>query len=169
MPLCWALVMQPWQSRQGVLPLGPASQLHLQERVPHCSLSLHLPLQPFEFALPVCRLSEAPLHFPLHRVCLTSLFNFFFNFKIFFFFTWTIFEVCIKFITILFLGFFVVVFHVLVFWPWVPWNLSSPARDRTCTLALEGNLNHWTTWGVPVLLIYLPIRPWPWHLFIHRP
>ena len=39
------------------------------------------------------------------------------------FFIWTIFKVCIKFVTTLLL------FYILVFWPLGMWDLSSPARD----------------------------------------
>ena len=117
-------------------------------------------------------LSPLPLHFPLHHVGLTSPFNFFFNFKIFFFMqprgpflksALNLLQYCFW---VLFVCLFVC-FNVLVSWSGVPWSLSSPARNRTCTLALEGDLTHWTTGGVPVLLIY-PLD-WPWLLFIHRP
>ena len=48
-------------------------------------------------------------------------------FFFFFLMTWTIFEVSIEFVATLLL------FHVLVFWPWGMWDLSSPTRDWTCT------------------------------------
>ena len=42
-----------------------------------------------------------------------------------FFFMWTIFIVCIEFVTILLL------FYVLVFWPWSKWDLSFLTRNQT--------------------------------------
>jgi len=41
--------------------------------------------------------------------------------------TWTIFTVCIEFVTILLL------FYALVFWPQGMWDLCSSTRDGTCT------------------------------------
>ena len=56
----------------------------------------------------------------------------------------TIFKVFIESVTVLLL------FYVLVFWPWGTWDLSSPTRDRTCTpCSGRLSLNHWTTREVP--------------------
>ena len=56
------------------------------------------------------------------------------------FFIWTIFKVCTKFVTTLLL------FYILVFWPLGMWDLSSPARDWTCSPYIgRWSLNHWTT------------------------
>ena len=52
-------------------------------------------------------------------------------FKFFFSFMWTIFKVFFEFITTLLL------FYVLVFWPWGMWDLISLTRDQTHTPALE--------------------------------
>ena len=35
------------------------------------------------------------------------------------------------------------------FWPGGMQNISSPARDQTCTPAMEGEVKHWTTGEVP--------------------
>ena len=65
-----------------------------------------------------------------------------FFFKIFL--MWTIFKVFIEFVTILLL------FHVLVFWPWGIWDLSSPTWDQTHTPCIgRRSLNHWTTREIP--------------------
>ena len=41
-----------------------------------------------------------------------------------------------------------------MFWQLHRWDLSSPARERTCTPVLEvQSLNHWTTRVVPTSLI----------------
>ena len=41
-------------------------------------------------------------------------------------------------------------FYVLVFWPWGMWDLSSQTRDWTCTLCIRRwSLNHWTTREIP--------------------
>ena len=65
---------------------------------------------------------------PLPPSTWARAFWFCFYFNIFFclFLMWTIFKVFIEFVTILLL------FHVLVFWPWGNWDLSSPTRYRTC-------------------------------------
>ena len=53
---------------------------------------------------------------------------------------WTIFEVFIEFVTILFL------LYALVFWPQGMWDLISLTRYQTHTLCNgRQNLNHWTT------------------------
>ena len=45
-------------------------------------------------------------------------------------------------------------FHVLVFWPWGVWNPSSPTRNRTHTPCIgRRNLNHWTAREVPHYLL----------------
>ena len=50
------------------------------------------------------------------------------------------FTVFIKSVTILLL------FYVLVFWPWGMWDLSSPTKDWTCTPCIgRQDLHHWTT------------------------
>ena len=56
-----------------------------------------------------------------------------------YFLMWTVFKVFIEFVTLLLL------FYVLIFWPWGRWDLSSPTRDRTC-IPCSGrrSLNHWT-------------------------
>ena len=51
---------------------------------------------------------------------------------------WTIFNVFIEFVTVLFL------FYALVFLPRGMWDLSFLPRDRTLT-PYVGSLNHWTT------------------------
>ena len=62
----------------------------------------------------------------------------------FFFLMWTIFEVFIGFVTRLLL------FYVLIFWPWGMWDLSSQTRDWTLTpYTGRQSLNHWTTREVP--------------------
>ena len=41
-------------------------------------------------------------------------------------------------------------FYVLVFWPWGMWDLSSLTRDRTCTLCIgRWSLIHWTIREAP--------------------
>ena len=61
-----------------------------------------------------------------------------------FFLMWPIFEVFIGFVTRLLL------FYVLVFWPWGMWDLSSQTRDWTLTpYTGRQSLNHWTTREVP--------------------
>ena len=62
-----------------------------------------------------------------------------------FFWCWPFFlKVFIEFVTIL------LMFYVLVFWPWGKWDLSSPTRDWTCTPCIgRQRLNHWTTREVP--------------------
>ena len=89
-------------------------------------------------------------------LCLAFLFSqwcllkrFFFLFKIFFFLMWTIFKVFIEFVTVLLL------FYVLLFWPWGMWDLSSPARDWTHTPCIgRWGLNHWTTREVPLCVFW---------------
>ena len=57
-----------------------------------------------------------------------------------FFLMWTIFKVFTEFVTILLL------FHVLVFWPWGLWDLSFSIRNQTRTPCRgRWSLNHWTT------------------------
>ena len=64
--------------------------------------------------------------------------------KIFLFLMWTIFEVFIQLVTVLFL------FPVLLFWLRGLWNLSSPTRDGICTPCLgRRSPKHWTTREVP--------------------
>ena len=64
-----------------------------------------------------------------------------------FFLMWTTFKVFIEFVTILLL------FYVLVFCPRGMWDLSSPARDRTCTPCIGREcLNHWTAREGPKVL-----------------
>ena len=70
-----------------------------------------------------------------------SVYSFFF---LVFFWGGPFFKVFIEFVTILLL------FHVLVFWPWGMWDPSSPTRDWTCTPCIaRQSLNHWTTREVP--------------------
>ena len=58
---------------------------------------------------------------------------------------WTIFKVCIEFVTTSLL------LYVLVFWPRGTWDPSSPTRDQTCTPhAGRRSPNHWTTREVPL-------------------
>ena len=53
---------------------------------------------------------------------------------------WTFFKVAIEFVATLLL------FHVLSFWPWGMWDLSSPTRDQTPTPCIgRWSPNHWTT------------------------
>ena len=81
---------------------------------------------------------------------------------------WTIFKVFIEFVTIL------LVFYVLVFWPWGMWGLSSPTRGQTLTPWIgRQSLNHWTTREVPrwysfifYLFIYLFIYFWLCWVFV---
>ena len=47
---------------------------------------------------------------------------------------WTAFKVFIEFVTILLL------FYILLFWPWGTWDLSSLTRDQTRTSSLEGEV-----------------------------
>ena len=62
------------------------------------------------------------------------------------FLMWTIFKVFIEFVTLLLL------FYVLVFWPWGMRDPSSPTRDRTCTPCTgRWSLNHWTARKSPIL------------------
>ena len=62
----------------------------------------------------------------------------------FFFFMWATFKAFIEFVTILLL------FHVLVFWLWGMWDLSSPTRDWTCAPYIpRRSLNHWMSREVP--------------------
>ena len=69
-------------------------------------------------------------------LCLLTVLQccFFFQGFFFFFSCWPYFKVFIEFVTILLL------FSVLVFWPWGRWNLSSPTKDRIFTLALESEV-----------------------------
>ena len=55
-------------------------------------------------------------------------------FGLLFFLMWTIFEVFIEFVTILFL------FYVLFFWLGDMWDFSSPTRDEPTSPALEGDV-----------------------------
>ena len=71
-------------------------------------------------------------------------FLFFFFFKTYF--DVDHFKVFLEFVTILFLGFF------FFFWPWGMWDLSSPARDWTCSPCIgRQSLHHWTAREVPKL------------------
>ena len=66
---------------------------------------------------------------------------------------WTVFKVFIEFVIILLL------FYVLVFWPWGMWDLSSPTRNLICTPCIgRQSFNHWTTREVPNMHfgIFLP-------------
>ena len=66
------------------------------------------------------------------------IFSHFLVFFFFFFLMQTILKVFIEFVTTLLLC------YVLVFWPQVMWDLSSPNRDWTCTLCIGSqSLNHW--------------------------
>ena len=57
---------------------------------------------------------------------------------------WTIFKAFIEFVTILLL------FYVLVFWPQVMWNLTSPTGDQTHLPCVgRQSLNYWITREVP--------------------
>ena len=79
---------------------------------------------------------------------------------------WTIFKVFIEFVTILLL------FYILVFWPWGMWDLSSPPRDQTRTPCIgRQSLTHWTTREVPLsaLWIYHPILSWPLRSLLRNP
>ena len=71
---------------------------------------------------------------PLHQSNSYSTFSSFpktaFFFFLRFFWMWTTFKGFIEFVTIMLL------FYVLNFWLQGMWNLSSPARDRTCTPCL---------------------------------
>ena len=53
----------------------------------------------------------------------------------FFFLMWTIFKVFIEFVIILLL------FYVLVFWPWGMWDLSTPTGIEPVPPALEGKVS----------------------------
>ena len=56
----------------------------------------------------------------------------------------------IKFVTILLL------FYVLVFWPWGMWDLSSPTRDWTLTSCIgKQSLNHWVTREISAFFFFL--------------
>ena len=67
-----------------------------------------------------------------------------------FLFMWSIFKVFIKFVTMLLL------LYVLVFWPWLMWNLSSLTKDWTCTPCIgKRSLNHWAAREVLNVFLYL--------------
>ena len=66
---------------------------------------------------------------------------------------WSIFKVFIEFVIILLL------FYVLVFWPWSMQNLSSPTRNLICNPCIgRQSFNQWTTREVPNMhfCIFLP-------------
>ena len=70
----------------------------------------------------------------------TKFSSFIRSLKKIFFLTWTIFKVFIESVTILLL------FYVLVFWPWGMWDLSFLTRNWTWTCCIRRqNPNHWTT------------------------
>ena len=65
---------------------------------------------------------------------------------------WAILKIFIELVTVLLL------FYVLVFWPWVMWNLISPTRDQIHTPCIgRRSLNHWTSKEVPVLPSLAPL------------
>ena len=73
---------------------------------------------------------------------------------------WTIWKIFIEFITILLL------FYVLVFWPWGMWDLSAQTRTRTACIG-RCSLNHWTAREVPSdLSRAFPFSPVDWDLEI---
>ena len=85
-------------------------------------------------------------------------------FKIFL--MWTIFKVCIEFVTVLLL------FYFLFLWPWDMWDLSSLTRYWTHTPCVgRWSLNHGTAREVPLclFLIYISLlKMWTKKLFLHR-
>ena len=71
----------------------------------------------------------------MHTKCILLFYGGILNFfKVLFFLIWTILKIFFEFVTVFLL------FYVLVFWLGGTWGLSSPARDRTCTPALEGGV-----------------------------
>ena len=67
---------------------------------------------------------------------------------LFFFLMWTIFKVCIEFVTILLL------FYVFIFWPQDTWDLSSPTRYQTCTPSIRRqSLNYGNLRKAPILIL----------------
>ena len=81
-------------------------------------------------------------HYYWNNFILDGLTSFFKDFLM-----WTIFKIFIEFVTIWLL------FYVLVYWPWVMWDLSSPTKDQTHTLCIwRPSCNHWTTREVSELL-----------------
>ena len=84
--------------------------------------------------------------------------SFYFNFfKVLFIYFWCgpFFKVFIEFVTILLL------FYVLVFWPWGMWDLSSPTRDWTHTpFTGKWSLNDWIAMEVPGL-------PFKWFTYLY--
>ena len=96
--------------------------------------TFHLP-SVMEFSLTVCW---------WYTCSKTPFYLFYFIFLKSFFLMWTIFKVFIEFVTTLLL------FYVLVFWPWRMWDPSSLTRDQTDTPFIgRWSLNHWTTREVP--------------------
>ena len=75
-----------------------------------------------------------------------------------FFLMWTIFKVFIEFVTILLL------FYVLVFWPWGMWDLSSPIEPAA--LELWGRFVTTGSPGKSLHMLFCCIVLWVWH--IHR-
>ena len=83
------------------------------------------------------------LHFTSHFLCYTMgpcwlsiLLTYFLKRLL----MWTVFRVFIDSITALLL------FYILIFWPWVLWGLSSPIGDQTSTPCIgRWSLNDWTT------------------------
>ena len=69
-----------------------------------------------------------------------------------FFGQWTIFKVFIEFATILLL------FYILVFWPWGMWDLGSLTRDKPVSSALEGKILATEPPGKPLLLCFRFIK-----------
>ena len=81
-------------------------------------------------------LGQNHIGFPVESALLYHLFLC----SMFFFFMWSIFQIFIEFVSILFL------FYVLDLWPWGTGALSSPARDWTHTSSnRKWSLSHWTT------------------------
>ena len=63
---------------------------------------------------------------------------------------WTIFNVFIEFVTVLFL------FYALFFSPRGMWDLSFLTRDQTCTPCIRRQpLNHWTAREVPCCCFFM--------------
>jgi len=92
-------------------------------------------------------------------LCPICSFLFFFFCLISFFLFWCgpFFKVFIKFVTTLLL------FYVLIFWPWGMWDLSSLTRDQTHTLCVRRRSpNQWTVRIVPLSASFLI----NWVLFI---
>ena len=121
MPLCWALVMQPCKADRECCPRGLRHSCTFRTGFLTAASLFTCLCGRLNLLFPCAALARAPLRFPLRPVCLTSLSNFFFNFKIFFFH-----KVCIKFITILFLGFLLLLFFMFWFLGHESRGISAP-------------------------------------------